>query len=104
MDMERFLSGATIPIMMAAVLIYYAVRLLVLHDVDSIRGKNTGKKLKNEEMYAKEAGKLMLFLAVGSLAMAGIMYWNTIAAFVVIFIWVIIFAILWKKMDEKYGG
>lgn len=104
MDMERFMSGATIPILMFVVLGYYAVRLLVLHDIDSIRGKNSGKKVKDEKMYAKEAGKLILFLAVGSLIMAVIMYWNTVAAFGVIFIWVIIFAILWKKMDEKYGG
>jgi 4-hydroxybenzoate polyprenyltransferase len=102
--MEGFLSQAMIPLLMVIILAYYAVRLLVLHDIDAIRGKDKSRKLKNEEMYAKEAGKLMLFLAVGSLVMAVLLYWNTVAAVVEVLIWIVIFGILWKKMDEKYGA
>lgn len=104
MDMESYLSAALIPLLMAAVLIYYAIRLLVLHDISSILTMDRNRKLKNKEMYAKEAGKLMLFLAASSLAMAVILYWNTIAAVAEVCICILIFCFLWKKMDDKYGG
>jgi hypothetical protein len=103
MDMNEFLSAAGIPLLMVLVLGYYSMRLLVLHDVDAVRGKNQ-KKVKNPEQYAKEAGKLMMFLAAASLVMAGLICWNTMAAIVEIIICVIIFGLLWKKMDKKYGG
>lgn len=104
MQGESYFSMVMIPLLMVAVLVYYAIRLLVLHDISAIRGTDKTRKLKDEAMYAKEAGKLMLFLAAASLVMAVIMYWNVIAAVVEICVCVVIFSILWKKMDEKYGG
>ena len=59
---------------------------------------------KDEERYAKEAGKLMLFLAAGSLIMTVLLYFQVIAAVVQIVVWIIVFGILWKKMDERYGA
>ena len=86
---EGYWSMAMIPILMLIILAYYGVRLLVLHDISAIRGKDQPGKLKDEERYAKEASKLMLFLAAGSLIMT---------------VWIIVFSILWKKMDERYGA
>ena len=63
-----------------------------------------GTRLKDEERYAKEAGKLMLFLAAGSLVMTVLLYFQVIAAVVQIVVWIIVFGILWKKMDERYGA
>ena len=54
--------------------------------------------------YAKEAGKLMLFLAAGSLIMTVLLYFQVIAAVAQIVVWIIVFGILWKKMDERYGA
>lgn len=102
MDIESYLSSALIPLLVTAGLIYYGIRLLVLHDVSSVRGKDK-KKPKNEQMYASTAGKLMLFLAASSLVMAVIVYWNAVLALAEFGICVVIFAILWKNMDEKYG-
>lgn len=102
MNGESYESMVMIPLLMVVVLGYYAVRLLVLHDTEAVRGKN-GKKLKDEEKYAKEAGKLMVFLALSSLLMAGIMYFNVMASVVQIVICVVIFGVLWKRMHEKYG-
>ena len=93
-----------IPILMMITLVYYGVRLLVLHDISAIRGKDQPGKLKDEERYAKEAGKLMLFLAAGSLVMTVLLYFQVIAAVVQIVVWIIVFGILWKKMDERYGA
>ena len=101
---EGYWSMAMIPILMMITLAYYGVRLLVLHDISAIRGKDQLGKLKDEERYAKEAGKLMLFLAAGSLVMTVLLYFQVIAAVVQIVVWIIVFGILWKKMDERYGA
>ncbi len=100
--MEQYLSEAMIPLLMTVILGYYSFRLLVLHDVAAIRGKEQ-KKLKNEEKYAREAGKLMLFLALGSLIMAILIHFNPVAAIAVIVLFLIVFGLLWRKMDQKYG-
>ena len=99
---ESYLSTALIPLLMTVVLIYYSFRLLFLQDVDSIYGKNK-KKPKDKEGFAKAAGKLMVFLAAASLGMAVIMYWGVEIALVEICIAFVIFGILWKKMNKKYG-
>ena len=104
MQGDSYWSMAMIPILMLIVLAYYGARLLVLHDISAIRGKDQTKKLKDEERYATEAGKLMLFLAAGSLIMTVLLYFHVIAAVVQIVVWVVIFGILWKKMDERYGA
>ena len=46
----------------------------------------------------------MLFLAAGSLVMTVLLYFQVIAAVVQIVVWIIVFGILWKKMDERYGA
>ena len=63
---DTYWSMAMIPILMLIVLAYYGVRLLVLHDISAIRGKDQPGKLKDEKRYATEAGKLMLFLAAAT--------------------------------------
>lgn len=97
-----YLSNAMIPLLMTLVLGYYAARLLIFHDTESITGKNGGK-FKDKEKYVSEAGKLILFLAAGSFIMALIMYFNIYAAVAEIAIWFVIFGILWKRMNDKYG-
>ena len=104
MQGDSYWSMAMIPILMLIVLAYYGARLLVLHDISAIRGKDQTKKLKDEERYATEAGKLMLFLAAGSLIMTVLLYFPVVAAVVQIVVGVVIFGILWKKMDERYGA
>ena len=99
---NSYLSNAMIPLMMTLVLGYYAARLLIFHDTESITGKK-GAKFKDKEKYVTESGKLILFLAVGSFVIAIVMYFNTYAAVVEIAIWFVVFGILWKRMNDKYG-
>ena len=99
---ESYLSSAMIPLMMTLVLGYYAARLLIFHDTESITGKN-GAKFKDKEKYVTESGKLILFMAAGSFIMAIIMYFNAYVAETQIAVWFLIFGILWKRMNDKYG-
>ena len=87
---ESYLSTALIPLLMTVVLAYY------------IYGKNK-KKPKDKEGFAKAAGKLMVFLTIASLGMAVIMYWSVDFALIEIGVCFVIFGVLWKKMNEKYG-
>ncbi len=101
--MEQFLKDAFIPLLLTAVFGYYAFRLLIQKDIKAVRGK-TEKKVKDEEMYARGAGKLMAFLMLSSLVMAMLTYWSSTAALVQMVICLVIFGLLWKKMNEKYGA
>ena len=100
---NSYLSNVMIPLMMTLVLGYYAARLLIFHDTESITGKDNGKKLKDKEKYVAESGKLILFLAAGSFVMEILMYFSVHAAVVEIAVWFVIFGILWKRMNDKYG-
>ena len=68
------------------------------------QGKINGKKLKDKEKYVAESGKLILFLAAGSFVMAILMYFSVHAAVVEIAVWFVVFGILWKRMNDKYGA
>ena len=100
---NSYLSNVMIPLMMTLVLGYYAARLLIFHDTESITGKDNGKKLKDKEKYVAESGKLILFLAAGSFVRAILMYFSVHAAVVEIAVWFVVFGILWKRMNDKYG-
>jgi len=99
---NSYLSNAMIPLMLTLVMGYYAARLLIFHDTESIMGKKSGK-FKDKEKYVTESGKLLLFMAAGSFIMAIVMYFNVYAAVVEIAVWFLVFGILWKRMSDKYG-
>ncbi|MFR3320089.1 MAG: hypothetical protein ACLTSZ_01670 [Lachnospiraceae bacterium] len=54
---EGYWSMAMIPILMLIILAYYGVRLLVLHDISAIRGKDQPGKLKDEGALCKGGGQ-----------------------------------------------
>ncbi len=99
---ESYLSNAMLPLLMTVVLGYYAARLLVFHDPEAVMGKKAAD-IKDKENYSKEAGKLMIFMGVGSLLMAVLMYFNVYVAVAEIIAWFAVFGVFWKKMNDKYG-
>lgn len=103
MTVEYFLEQAGIPLMLFVICMYYGMRLMILKDVSAIRGKNKDP-LKDEEGYAKEGGKLILFFAAATLVMAVLVFINLYVAVAEIIVCTIILGILWKRMNEKYGA
>ena len=85
MTTEQILETAGIPLLLFVILIYYGMRLWFMKDISAIRGKNK-PPVKDEENYAKCAGKLMFFFAVAE-----------------IIICTVILGILWHNMNAKYG-
>ena len=103
MSVETFFEQAGIPLLIFAVCVYYGMRLLILHDVSAIRGKDK-PPVKDEVAYAIGSGKLILFLAAATLGMAILTFVNVYVAVAAIVVCILIMAVLWKRMNDKYGA
>lgn len=103
MTVETFLEQAGIPLLIFVVCMYYGMRLLILRDVNSIRGKNK-EPLKDEKAYAMEAGKLILFFGAATLVMGILIFVNLYVAVAEIVMCTLIMGILWKRMNDRYGA
>ena len=103
MTLEYILNQAGIQLLFFVVFMFYGIRFLVVKDSSCIKGKNMGP-LKNEKEFAKTGGKLILFFGVGTLLMAVLIFVNIYAAVAEIIICTMIMGVLWKRMNDKYGG
>lgn len=103
MTIDSILEQAGIPIIVFILCTYYGVRVLVFQDVEAIRGKDKGV-VRDKEKYTSAAGKLLLFFAVAALGMAALILINVYAAVAEIVLCTIIFGILWKRINDKYGA
>ena len=72
-------------------------------DVSTIRGKNK-EPVKDEKAYAKKGGALILFFGFATLVMTFLLFVDLYVALAQIVICTIIFGVLWKKMNDKYGA
>ena len=102
MSIEAIIEFAWAPLIVFAVSLLYGIQLLATKNPKSIRGKSRDL-LRNEEEYAKGAGKLLLFLAAGAMVMVVLLFINVKLAVLVVVFWAVAFGILWKRMNNKYG-
>lgn len=65
MTVDTIIEQAGIPLLLLVICVYYAIRLIVLHDSQAIRGKNK-PPVKDEEAYCKAGGKLLLFFGAAT--------------------------------------
>lgn len=103
MTVETFLEQAGIPLLIFVVCIYYGMRLLILQDVNSIRGKNK-EPVRDEKGYAMGAGKLILFFGAATFVMSILIFVNLYVAVAEIVLCTLIMGVLWKRMNDKYGA
>lgn len=103
MSMNVIFEQAGIPLLIFIVCVYYGLRLIILHDVGAIRGKDK-PPVRDEVKYAVGAGKLILFLGAATLGMAVLIFVNVYAALAEFAVCLLIMGILWKRMEEKYGA
>ena len=82
---------------------YYAVRLLYFKDISSIRPAGR-EKVRDEEGYMKYAGYLITGLGVSVLIMMLIRSLNVIAGYAWMLVAFIVFTVLWKRMNDRFGG
>ena len=98
MTVDTIIEQAGIPLLLLVICVYYAIRLIVLHDSQAIRGKHK-PPVKDEEAYCKAGGKLLLFFGAATLVFV-----NVYVAVAEIIICTVILGILWKRMEDQYGG
>ncbi len=98
----KFMDVAALPLITIVVLLYYSIRLLVEGNITIIRKKGDAP-VKDEKMYAKAAGKLMLFFAFAVALMTALLFWNAYVAVAEIVILTAVFVMLWSKMNKKYS-
>lgn len=103
MSLDAFFQEAGIPLLLFLICVYYGLKLLILKDVTLVRGKDK-PPVKNKEEFAKRGGILILFYAAATLVMMGLLFVNLYAALTQIVVCTVIFAVLWKKMSDTYGG
>ena len=72
MTTQTILEQAGIPLLLFVICMYYGLKLMILQDVSTIRGKNK-EPVKDEKAYAKKGGALILFFGsfCGSLCRTG---------------------------------
>ena len=99
--LEQFLHFAGIPTLIGLVALYFAYRVMVLKDIKAIRGKGKPEP-KDKEGYCRDAGRLLIFFAVGTFLMGVLESINAVAALVQIIVWVVVLFALWKKLEDKY--
>lgn len=103
--MEQVLGQMGIPLVLAVLLIYYAVKILVFKDIDAIRPPSF-PRLEGEkrDAYARDAGILIVIFGVCSVIMAGLMLLNTEVGFLWILICTGLVFYRFRKIEEKYSG
>ena len=94
MTTQTILEQAGIPLLLFVICMYYGLKLMILQDVSTIRGKNK-EPVKDEKAYAKKGATLV---------MTFLLFVNLYVALAQIVICTIIFGVLWKKMNDKYGA
>lgn len=106
MDLVGFMTSIWIPVGLGIVCLVYGLYMIITKDPSKLRRKDDNRLLKDEKKYAEVGGYLMLFMALGCLVMVIIieLLKNEVLATIESFVWFIIFGILWKLMNDKYGA
>lgn len=106
MPIEEIFGGIWIPAALGLVCTIYGIYMLITKDPSRIRRKGDTAVLKDAEKYAVTGGWLMLFMALGCLIMMIIIEFvkSEMIATIESMTWFLIFAIMWKRMNDKYGA
>lgn len=103
MDFNTFMAEAGIPLFVFVACLYAGLKLLIFKDISLVRGKDR-PPVKDKEEFARRGGILILFFAASTLVMMGLLFVNVYVALAQIVVCTAVFAILWKKMSDTYGG
>ncbi len=105
-DAYSLINSIWLPIILGVLCVGYGVYLAITGDPAAIRRKEKNPILKNKERYVNNAMWLFFFMALGCLIMVLIIQFlkDDIAATIESISWFIVFAILWKRNEDKNGA
>lgn len=101
MNFNTILNNSGIPVLLAVICFYYSWKLIKMHDLASIRGKDAPKVKKPDE-YAETAGRLILIFGIAVVVNAVLVNFDTVIAMVEIIAAIIWMFVSWKRMYDRY--
>ena len=101
--LERIGQEMGLPLLFAAILLYYAIKLLVFSDVESIRPKGR-PPVRDRKAYSKEAGILILIFTGISLLSSILMLVHPFMGIGLIILGTLVMAVRFRALEEKYVG
>ncbi|MCR4739390.1 MAG: hypothetical protein K5886_03910 [Lachnospiraceae bacterium] len=100
---SQILDLTWIPLLAFALCLLYGLKLIITKDPSPLKGKNDTAVFKDGPMFALRAGQLMLLMAAGALIMCVLVFFSELAALIEVSAVFILFTVLWKKANDKYG-
>ena len=97
--LERLMQEMGLPLLFTAILLYYAIKLLVFSDVESIR-----PPVRDRKAYSKEAGILIVIFAGISLLSSALMILHPLLGIGLIILGTLVMAMRFRALEEKYVG
>lgn len=99
--LQHIIDTSGIPFLICIVMLYFSFRVMVLKEVNLIRGRDKSP-VKEKDAYAKEMGILMILFALASLIMGVLLLFDTFVAVAFISVTTIVIAYRWNKINVKY--
>ena len=106
-DLVNAMNSVWLPAVLAVLCAGYGIYYGITKDPNAVRRKSDrGVMFKEPEKYVRNAMLLMFFMALGCAIMALIIYFtgNDMVATIESVSWFVIFAILWKRNEDKNGA
>ncbi len=102
MSFQDIINQMGIELLVFAVCLFFGIRLIITRDVTIIKKEKT-EEIKHPKEYTLYAGLIILFLGASALVMGIISFFNPVAAVVEIICSVVLMALMWKFIYEKYA-
>ena len=104
MDLKEILDLTWIPILAFALSFCSGIHMLIIKRRPSyLKKKDDMRPMKDEERYAKEGGRLLIFFALGAAIMCALLFVNQWMALAEIVVFFLVFSVRWRDVEEKYG-
>lgn len=100
---EKIMQEMGLPLLFTVLLLYYAIKLLVFQDIESIRPKGR-PPIRDKKGYGREAGILVLVFAAITLAASFCMLLHPFLGIALVLLGLILTGLLFRRLEGKYCG
>ena len=100
---DMIMQEMGLPLLFTVLLLYYAVKLLVFQDIESIRPKGR-PPIQDKKGYGRDAGILVLVFAAITLAASFCMLIHPFLGIALVFLGLLLTGLQFRRIEEKYSG
>ena len=100
---DKIMQEMGLPLLFTVLLLYYAVKLLVFQDIESIRPKGR-PPIQDKKGYGRDAGILVLVFAAITLAASFCMLLHPFLGIALVLLGLILTGLLFRRLEGKYCG